>query len=226
MSEKEIPSTTFLKCMENKLDPEKDLIYDTDGYVRVTADGACSKNGDINAIAGIGICFAPDSKMNISERIVNKHYATSNNLAELMAIHVALRVLKANNIKKVKLLSDSNYAVKALNYSISTWQTNNWKNAKNKPVHHEMLFKKILELKMEFESVEFIHVYARKHEYTNIIADNLAKKAVYTVEQKQQYGNEDLIVRRVYGIVGRARGARSKGREWGEERGSTVCNGL
>ena len=48
----------------------------------------------------------------------------------------------------------------------------------------------------KFDVVEIQHVYARKHEYTNIVADQLAKKAVYTFEMKTQK-IEDMNERQV-----------------------------
>ena len=50
MLKRDLPSVTSARCLEEKLNPDIDLVIDTDGYARVTADGACSKNGDANAI--------------------------------------------------------------------------------------------------------------------------------------------------------------------------------
>ena len=181
----EVKSTSSEIMLKNKLE-EKDLIRDKDGYVRITADGACSKNGGDDAIAGIGICFSPDTENNISERISHPELPNSNNLAELTAIITAMKIAIFNDIKKLKLLTDSNYATKAINEQIKNWETNGWKNSRKQPVRHRVLFQEITDLKKKFESIEFQHVYARRHEYTNIIADTLAKKAVYTYDLKKQ----------------------------------------
>lgn len=181
--------TTSEYLMTNRLE-EKDLIIDDDGYIRVTADGACSKNGETDAIAGIGICFSPDSEKNVSERISVPNFTNSNNLAELIAIKKALEILLFNDIKKVKIFTDSNYVTKAINETRKNWESNGWKNSRKKIVHHKPIFENIIELMKKFDSCYLQHVYARRHEYTNILADMLAKKAVYTSEIKNQKIND------------------------------------
>ena len=186
----DIKSVTSEQLLVQKLDQEH-LIFDKDGYVRVTADGACSKNGNDNAIAGFGICFSTDSSYNVSERIEYSAYPKTNNLAELIAIKRALEILIFNKIKKVKLFTDSLYATKALNDTVKIWMQNNWKNSSKKPVKHKDLFLEILDLKKQFDSITIEHVFARQYEYTNIIADQLAKKAVY------QYDTVELEVEKM-----------------------------
>lgn len=191
-----VTSTTSAVLRTKKLDPEKDLIIDRDGYVRVTADGACSRNGKVDSKAGIGICFAPDSANNISEPIQHEKFPPSNNLAELTAVKIALEILLVNKVKKVKMFTDSSYVTKALNDTVKKWKENRWRNSKNKPVVHREIFEEILDFSDKFEAIEIRHVFARKHEFTNIIADQLAKKAVYTDDHRVKK-IEDLTPRQV-----------------------------
>ncbi|MFX0071559.1 MAG: ribonuclease HI family protein [Candidatus Hermodarchaeota archaeon] len=76
---------------------------------------------------------------------------TTNNIAEYTAIVNSLRVAKKFTNSKIKVFSDSQLVIKQLN-----------KKFKITKPHLLELYKKVLELRKEFASVEFIQV-SRNH---------------------------------------------------------------
>jgi len=78
----------------------------------VYTDGACSNNGDINAIAGIGIYFGKNNPKNVSKRVIGKQ---TNNIAELQAIIDVYDIVKDDiDSKNICIVSDSNYAISCI----------------------------------------------------------------------------------------------------------------
>lgn len=163
---------------EELINPENYLI-DTEGYHWVYVDGACRNNGSQNATAGIGICFKPDSKINISQVIADSRYKNTNNLAELIAIKTAMEIAAKAEIKKLKILTDSKYTVLAINERITKWEQNNWKNYNKKPIHHKEIFQDIKKLKDKFPFFQIQHVMGHAYDFSNAIADKLAKMSIY-----------------------------------------------
>ncbi|XP_065221385.1 uncharacterized protein LOC135846306 [Planococcus citri] len=176
-----VPSITSEEALKMKMDPKK-LIVDKKGFVWVAVDGACSQNGTDEAIAGIGISWTPSGDFNISERVVHPDYKNSNNLAEVIALIKAMEIALKNEVEKLKVFSDSNYLVTAVNHNSKRWIENNWKNSNKKPVHHKAAFQQVIELSKKFKEFELRHVRARKYDHNNFVADKLARKAVYTQE--------------------------------------------
>ena len=70
----------------------KENIVQQDYYVYT--DGACSKNGTKDAIAGIGIYFGKDDTRNVSKKIDLK---PTNNVAELSAIIHACNLIESDS---------------------------------------------------------------------------------------------------------------------------------
>ncbi|XP_065208899.1 uncharacterized protein LOC135837518 [Planococcus citri] len=176
------PSTTSDELFINKLDIPNDVLIASDGFTWISIDGACADNGSPKAIAGIGICWHPEGKKNISQRITNSNYSLTNNLAEAMALLTAMKIMLFNDVRKLRVISDSYYLTSAVNDTFVKWSENKWKNSANKPVHHKDIFEEILNLKNQFEEFQLVHVYARQTDFGNFTADALARKAVYTEE--------------------------------------------
>ncbi|XP_065208508.1 uncharacterized protein LOC135837228 [Planococcus citri] len=178
----ELPSITSEELLNSKLDLLNNVYISSEDVVWVSVDGACANNGSDNAIAGIGICWHPEGKQNISERIKLENYTPTNNLAEAVALLTAMKIAIHNKILRLRVISDSLYLTSAVNNTFSKWSENDWKNSAKKPVHHQELFKEIINLKSQFELFELTHVYARETDFGNFTADRLARKAVYTVD--------------------------------------------
>ena len=181
----------------DKIDKDRDFLFDLEGNALITVDGACRDNGSENAVAGIGICFSPISKINVSQLVKHEKYRNSNNLAELMAIHEAIKIGIKAGLNKIKILTDSAYAVRSFNESITKWKKNKWLTYGKKIVTHKDLFQQIEDLTNDVEKIEYKHVYGHSYDLCNIIADKLAKSAVYGDEIRQlteKYKNGEDIV--------------------------------
>ena len=93
---------------------------------RIFTDGACSNNGKSNAKAGFGVFFGEGDQRNVSEPVPSS-YPQTNNVAELLAIEMALNILGPEQ-KSAIIYSDSDYSIKCLTVWVQKWRKNNWKN--------------------------------------------------------------------------------------------------
>ena len=167
-------------------------------YNILATDGACSKNGSTNALAGYGIVFCnKNTKWNISEKLCVEG-ASTNNKAELIAIQKALETLLDHkheiydNNKNILIASDSSYSIKCLTIWHLNWKKNNWINSKKEPVKNKDIIEKCLNLIKEVEKKYKLHIkfkHIRGHQKIppsdeldyicwkyNLIADELAVK--------------------------------------------------
>ena len=92
----------------------------------VYTDGACSNNGQENAMAGIGIFLGQDDPRNVSELVEGKQ---SNNTAELTAIIKTWPIIKKDVLdgKKITIVSDSIYAIRCVSSYGEKCAQNCWK---------------------------------------------------------------------------------------------------
>jgi len=145
----------------------------------VYTDGACSNNGKINALAGIGIFFGVDDVRNVSRKIDGKQ---TNNAAELSAIIQTYSIIE-NDIrsgKKIAIVSDSEYAIKCC----STYGEKCYRKKWAVDIPNKELVKMAYELYGNSQhSVRFIHIRAHTdntdiHSVGNDHADKLANEAI------------------------------------------------
>lgn len=130
---------------------------DSNGFVNVYTDGACSANGRKNAKAGIGVWFGDNHPLcvtiylsvifniqfnvnilfknvncrNVSEAVVGR--ATNNN-AEIKAVTVAARQARKAGIKNLKINTDSQFLINCIKYWMPSWKEKGWVTSNNKPV--------------------------------------------------------------------------------------------
>jgi ribonuclease HI len=137
--------------------------------VIIYTDGACEGNpgrGGYGAVMLWG-----EKRKEISGGFRN----TTNNRMELLAVIEALAVL--NQPCKVKVHSDSNYVVKAMNEGwVQNWRRNGWRNSQNKPTPNVDLWKRLLSL-CDTHEVEFIWVKGHSGVEENERCDELAVAA-------------------------------------------------
>ena len=140
-------------------------------------DGACSKNGYHDAIAGIGIYFGEGDPRNVSQRIDGKQ---TNNTAELSAILHLYTILEEDIIrgKSIGIVTDSIYAIRCATTYGKKCADAKWK----KDIPNKEMVKKAYEL-YSGTNVEFIHVMAHTgntdvHSLGNHAADRLAANAL------------------------------------------------
>jgi len=135
----------------------------------IYTDGACEGNpgrGGYGAVMLWG-----EKRKELSGGFRN----TTNNRMELLAVIEALAALKQPC--KVKVYSDSNYVVKAMNEGwVQNWRRNGWRNSQNKPTPNVDLWKRLLSL-CDTHEVEFIWVKGHSGVEENERCDELAVAA-------------------------------------------------
>jgi len=163
----------------------------------IFTDGSYKKNGkELNS--GIGVFLGPEC-YNVKELYTDK----TNNQCELAAVDIAIKIIlkyykKVIVMKKrINIVSDSEYTIKACTEWIKKWKTNNWKTSTGGDVKNRELIESIdksletigkINAKVPKENaiiLNFIHIkshqeQAEKGTYQhfiwegNLIADGLA----------------------------------------------------
>lgn len=153
-------------------------------HINVWTDGACSKNGREDAVAGIGVFFGDGDARNISERYAPNENGlrATNQTAELAAAIRALEIcLQQRDVKHITLHTDSEYVIKCSTSWIHRWKKNGWKTSKGQPVQNQPLVKRLWQLAFDHGrgdvSIEFKHVKGHSGDYGNSQADALATAA-------------------------------------------------
>jgi ribonuclease HI len=144
----------------------------------VYTDGACSKNGSVDAKAGIGIYFGPDDPRNLSKRIEGKQ---TNNTAELTAIIDTYPIIEPDILsgKSICIVSDSEYAIRCVTSYGEKCAKKGW----NLDMPNKELVREIYELYKNVKNIQFIHIRAHTgntdiHSLGNAGADTLANLAI------------------------------------------------
>jgi ribonuclease HI len=158
-------------------------IIDESGDLAVFVDGACSRNGFPDAVAGIGVYHSSDSPYNVS-RLLGGSGPQTNQRAEIHAATEALKQITQRFIDGgpchhrpdgVVIITDSAYVANVMTDSIYKWKQNGWKNHNGEPVVNAEDFGLLERLVEGSQSrVRFWQV-PRKY---NQCADKLAKMAL------------------------------------------------
>ena len=108
---------------------------------------------------------------------------------------MALRIINANSAKlktkKIIIVSDSSYSIKAITQWANKWQRNNWKTSSGSPVKNKIILENILyEYEITTSLITFNHQYSHQKEpinktgmpyylwYGNNAVDYLVQKAI------------------------------------------------
>jgi ribonuclease HI len=147
--------------------------------IKVFTDGSCFDNGKSYSTAGYGIYFPNKEFSDVGRPL--KYPPYTNQRAELYAIYRALKIiLDEPKYTKIKLYTDSNYAIKCLTEWGSNWEKNNWINSKKKSVENQDILKPLYKLyNLNKQKIDLIHVNShtgKKDFYSlgNAEADRLA----------------------------------------------------
>ena len=162
--------------------PLNKLKQDKNGYVHVYTDGSCENNGRAGARAGCGIFWADGHPWNNG---IPASRAT-NNAAEIEAITEAVKKAHAEGIKKLKIHTDSKFALQCVNEWMPGWKKKGWKTATGQPVKNraelEVLDRAITESEIK---ISWEHVRGHIGIHGNERADALARMGAESyVEQK------------------------------------------
>lgn len=163
-------------------------------------DGSAINNGKKHVKSGVGVYFPDDTIDNISFNC-NNFFKThpsfsslkpSNNVAELLAIFIALKILipkatRASPEQIIIIYSDSEYSINCITKWSLNWKKNGWKKKNKDHIKNIELIKPLSELNSKFR-IKFVHINSHMPEpfpkYSpkwmiwngNDIADKLAQK--------------------------------------------------
>jgi len=142
----------------------------------VFTDGACQKNGKVNARAGYGIHFPNKEMPDISEPLPIK--PCTNQRAELYAIYIAVKLIIDNpNFNSITIYTDSMYSINCLTKWIYKWQKeNSLEDKKNLD-----LILPLVKMINSYKNITIKHVFSHtgKKDFESIgneMADKLAVK--------------------------------------------------
>lgn len=152
-------------------------------YVEVFTDGSAFGNARRNkhARAGVGVWFADDYPLNVSEDLLERFRGPcTNQRAELAACIRAIeqwQVLRQESRADYGLMirTDSMYAINIATKWARNWQKRGWRKANGQPVENQDLVQRLWTLKQESDRIEFKHVAGHAGIYGNEMADRLAK---------------------------------------------------
>jgi ribonuclease HI len=142
--------------------------------MRVFTDGACSNNGKEGAKASYACWFPENQELSKAGRVPDDHPQT-NQRAELMAIHEAIKIMQENfpaDQLEIQIYTDSSYAKNCLTEWILTWISPecNWKNSKGGPVVHRDIIEDAFNRLSKFKS--YMITWVKGHSGKN---DELSK---------------------------------------------------
>ncbi|KAL0269659.1 UNVERIFIED_CONTAM: hypothetical protein PYX00_007313 [Menopon gallinae] len=154
---------------------------DEDDYVIVYTDGACTSNGMGNAKAGIGIWFGDGHPMNVGRPF--KGVPPTNNNAEIQAARIAIELALSAGIKKLRILTDSEFVINCATKWVQQWKEKGWITGSKSPVKNRVELEK-LDRVMSKLSVRWEKVCAHSGVFGNEMADRLANNGAESYERQ------------------------------------------
>ena len=142
--------------------------------VEIFTDGACSGN------PGVGGWGAILRYKDIEKELSGGEENTTNNRMELMAVIMALSVLKTKC--NISLYTDSKYVMNGITEWLANWKRNNWQTSnKKQAVKNIDLWQRLDELTQQHE-IRWLWVKGHNGHPENERCDRMA------VEQSKKYG--------------------------------------
>lgn len=174
-----------LQCLASSEKRGNELSYtDNNGnrVYQVYTDGACSRNGQGDAVAGIGVYFGDNAPNNVSCRLRGSIHTSQR--AELAAINTAylliLDTTKSGSFYDIN--TDSAYAINCITKWSHTWRNNGWMNSSGYSVANNDIIQDILYFSEKYHcrNVRLNKVPAHSDCEGNNRADELARSAIYS----------------------------------------------
>ena len=152
-------------------------------YIEIYTDGASNgKTGSVGGWASVIVIY--DNEVDKNELKVVESYSykneTTNNEMELAGIYAAMCSIKPNPNIKVKIITDSQYALNSITVWSKKWEINGWKGSTGKPIKNLEFIKKCKSLYDKLDNIMDISVeWVRGHNGNkyNEIADKCAVKS-------------------------------------------------
>lgn len=114
---------------------------------------------------------------------------TTNNICEITSAIQALVSIK-NKKLTTKIISDSQYVVTGVNEWSKNWIANGWKNAKNKPIENQGLWRWLLDLIAQFDDIEFVKCPGHSNNIGNNEVDSYCNKLMDEYELAHKKGKK------------------------------------
>jgi ribonuclease HI len=149
-------------------------------YVEIYTDGSSSNNKTFCG-GWSAILLYKDKEKQIYGGEPPKE---TNQTMEMLGVIKALEELRTTRIP-VRIYSDSAYIVNCFKEQwYVNWRKNGWRNAKKKPVENKELWERMIELFEKQNDIAFCKVKGHDGDKYNEIADKLAVKGRYEIEEE------------------------------------------
>ena len=157
---------------------------------KIYTDGACVNNGKPNARCSIGIHFSNNNVLNMIDisRVLQVSKST-NNVAELTAIHEAIKQYATTNLcMPLQIYSDSQYSINCITKWYPSWVKKKCVDEKQNNKLIKAIYEDYCNIKNKVEDIQLIHIKAHtglndEHSIGNSIADKLATDALKKFEK-------------------------------------------
>lgn len=169
----------------------KDIEFqqDSKGFVHVYTDGSCESNGKWAAAAGLGVYYGENHPLNVSKPVEGR---PTNNAGEIQAAIQAIKDSQNYDIKRLNILTDSQFLINSVCKWMTSWKRKDWRLATGKKVVNEKDFKKLDQL---IESgnmlIKWSYVPAHSGLHGNEEADRLAKIGASLYRRKGAKDSDD-----------------------------------
>ena len=141
--------------------------------MEIYTDGSCIKNPGPGGWAVVSTCGLEMS---------GACAGTTNNIMEMTAINEALLYCVQNNVKNLKLYTDSNYVKQGITSWIHKWKINDWKTSTGSMVKNKDLWVIMDNLNSKLQ-VEWCWVKAHNGNKYNEIVDKMALQCARNISQ-------------------------------------------
>lgn len=140
--------------------------------VRVYTDGSCKPARNGENIAGIGVFWAAECPLNVSDKYVGQQ---TNNRAEIAAVIAAVRVAIQHGVHKLLVVTDSEFTINCMTKWVPKWRLNGWKLANKRSVECRDVIEQLDRLIIDSGiDLKWQHVAAHSGDDGNCQADLLA----------------------------------------------------
>ena len=157
--------------------PSSSYLFDPTFEIHIFCDGGCDPNP---GKSGSGVAVYESGKLSKMYHGLHAVKGT-NNTAELNALHQAMLIAteKLKECKKVQILSDSTYSIKAMTQWGQSWKRTGRMDGKGKPLANAELIREMFDVySMIGSKIDITHVSAHIGIEGNELADRLSTLAI------------------------------------------------
>lgn len=159
---------------------ENGFKVDENGFVVVYTDGACLDNGKTGARAGCGVWWADGHGLNCSFPASR----ATNNAGEIGACTKAISIAGEKGVKKLKIVTDSQFTIDCVTKWMKNWKRNGWRLSGGGPVKNTEELKALdAALQKANLKITWQHVPGHKGIHGNEEADKLAREGALKYTQ-------------------------------------------